>query len=114
MQSDKKNLSERLLDFAASIIKLAIRLNKTSAGRHIGKQLMQSSASAGANYEEACGAESRADFIHKMQVTLKELQETFYRQTALSGLPSSGFPFAQRGRESFLYPCERGLGRGAA
>jgi four helix bundle protein len=46
--------------------------------RHIGKQLMRSSTSAGANYEEACGAESRADFIHKMQVTLKELRETIY------------------------------------
>jgi four helix bundle protein len=39
---------------------------------------MRSSTSAGANYEEACGAESRADFIHKMQVVLKEMRETLY------------------------------------
>ena len=55
-----------------------MKLNKTSVGRHIGKQLMRSATSAGANYEEACGAESRADFIHKMQVSLKELRETFF------------------------------------
>jgi four helix bundle protein len=55
-----------------------MRLNKTSVGRHIGKQLMRSSTSAGANYEEACGAENRADFVHKMQVTLKELREALY------------------------------------
>ncbi len=34
--------------------------------------------SSGANYEEACGAESRRDFIHKLQITLKELKESFY------------------------------------
>ncbi|MBW2003386.1 MAG: four helix bundle protein [Deltaproteobacteria bacterium] len=39
---------------------------------------MPSSTSAGANYEEACGAESRADFIHKLQIALKELRETIY------------------------------------
>jgi four helix bundle protein len=78
MQNEKKNLSERFLDFGARIIKLVIKLNKTSVGRHIGKQLMRSSTSAGANYEEACGAESRADFIHKMQVVLKEMRETLY------------------------------------
>ena len=39
---------------------------------------MRSATSAGANYEEACGAESRQDFIHKMQVVLKELRESLY------------------------------------
>lgn len=78
MQNDKRRLSGRLLDFGASTIRLALKLNKTIVGRHIGKQLMRSATSAGANYEEACGAESRADFIHKMQLTLKELRETLY------------------------------------
>ena len=73
-----KDLSERLLDFAAGIIKLLIRLNKTAVGRHIGNQLMRAATSSGANYEEACGAESKADFIHKMQLVLKELRETLY------------------------------------
>jgi four helix bundle protein len=39
---------------------------------------MRASTSAGANYQEACGAESKADFIHKMQIVLKELKECLY------------------------------------
>ena len=39
---------------------------------------MRSATSSGANYEEACGAESKADFIHKMQLVLKELRESLY------------------------------------
>lgn len=78
MQNKRKDLSERLLDFAAGIIRLLSRLNKTAVGRHIGNQLMWSATSSGANYEEACGAESRADFIHKMQLVLKELRESLY------------------------------------
>jgi len=37
---------------------------------------MRSATSSGANYEEACGTESKADFIHKMQLVLKELRES--------------------------------------
>jgi len=39
---------------------------------------MRSATSCGANYEEACAAESRADFVHKMQIVLKELRESRY------------------------------------
>ena len=78
MQNERNDLSECFLDFAAEIIKLVVRLNKTVVGRHIGGQLTGSGTSAGANYEEACGAESRADFIHKLQIVLKELRESFY------------------------------------
>lgn len=78
VQNDRKNLSERLLDFGASIVRLVIRLEKTYPGRHIGNQLMRSTTSSGANYEEACAAESKAGFIHKMQVVLKELRESLY------------------------------------
>lgn len=73
-----ERLSERLLDFGADIIGLITKLNKTAAGRHIGDQLMRSATSCGANYEEARAAESRADFVHKMQVVLKELRESIY------------------------------------
>jgi len=78
MQNDGQNLSGRLLDFAAAIVRLTPKLNKTMAARHIGNQLMRSATSCGANYEEACAAESRADFVHKMQVVLKELRESSY------------------------------------
>lgn len=78
MKSKHDNISERLLDFAAHIIKLVLKLEKTATGRMVGGQLTRSATSAGANYEEACGAESRADFIHKMQIVLKELKESVY------------------------------------
>ncbi len=78
MKRDGSEISERLLDFAASIVNLTTGLNKTNIDRHIGGQLARSATSAGANYEEACGAESRADFIHKLQIVLKELRESLY------------------------------------
>lgn len=78
MQIERNELSERLLDFATMVIEAVTKLSKTYVGRHIGNQLMRAATSAGANYEEACGAESRADFIHKMQIVLKELKESLY------------------------------------
>jgi four helix bundle protein len=78
MKNERNDLSERLLDFAVNIIKLGARFDKTTVGRHIGGQLVRSGTSSGANYEEACGAESRLDFIHKLQVVLKELRESLY------------------------------------
>jgi len=76
MEERSNDISERLLDYGVEIINLTSELNETMIGRHIGKQLLKSGTSAGANYEEACGAESRADFIHKLQITLKELRES--------------------------------------
>ncbi len=75
---NRNDLSERLLEFAASSIKLTIKLKRTAVGRHIANQLMRAASSSGANYEEACGAESKADFIHKMQLVFKELRESLY------------------------------------
>jgi four helix bundle protein len=86
MQNERENLSDRLLSFAASIIRLTLLLSKTVAGRHIAGQILRSSTSCGANYEEACGAESRADFIHKMQIVLKELRETCIGSSYLPNL----------------------------
>ena len=75
---NRRDLSERLLNFAASSINLTVKLKRTAVGRHVANQLMRSASSSGANYEEACGAESKADFIHKMQLVLKELRESAY------------------------------------
>jgi four helix bundle protein len=69
-------LEQRLIDFAVRIISLTNRLPRTPAGRHIAGQILRSGTSPAPNYGEARGAESRADFIHKMRVVLKELNET--------------------------------------
>ena len=76
MNGKGDQLSERLTDFIVKVIKIVDALPKTIAGRHIGGQLISSATSCGANYEEGCGAESRADFIHKMSIVLKELKES--------------------------------------
>ena len=74
MTSDE--LSERLIVFAARIGKVVDALPDTRMGRHIAGQLVRSGTSPAPNYEEACAAESRADFIHKLGICLKELRES--------------------------------------
>lgn len=69
-------LEERLIDFAVRIVKLSANLPKTSAGRHIAGQIMRSGTSPAPNYGEARGAESHADFVHKLRIVFKELNET--------------------------------------
>src|SRR5436853_2390628 len=66
------------------IIKLVEALPNTLVGRRIGDQLLRSGTSVGANYEEARGAQSSADFIHKLQLSLKELRESHYWLLLLS------------------------------
>src|SRR5881296_4462292 len=69
-------LEERLINFAVRIIKLSANLPNTPAGKHIAGQILRSGTSPAPNYGEARGAESRADFVHKLRVVLKELNET--------------------------------------
>ena len=69
-------LEERLVDFAVRVIPLANRLSTTFAGKHISNQLVRSGTSPAPNYAEARSAESKADFIHKLRIAVKELNET--------------------------------------
>jgi four helix bundle protein len=78
MESKANQLAERLLDYGVAIVKLTAKLDNTLPGKHVGGQLFRSGTSSGANYEEACGAQSRADFIHKLQIVLKELRESSF------------------------------------
>lgn len=77
-ESERKfDLEDRLIDFAVRIIKLSEALPNTKAGNHISTQILKSGTSPAPNYGEAQGAESNADFIHKLKICLKELRETF-------------------------------------
>ena len=76
IQSQANALEERLINYAVRIVKLSASLPKTAAGRHIAGQILRSGTSPAPNYGEARGAESHADFIHKMRIVLKELNET--------------------------------------
>jgi four helix bundle protein len=75
-QSRADKLEERLIDFAVRIVNLSASLPKTPAGKHIAGQIMRSGTSPAPNYGEARGAESHADFVHKLRIVLKELNET--------------------------------------
>lgn len=75
-KSRSDQLEERLIDFASQIIQFSTDLPKTPAGRHIAIQILRSGTSPAPNYAEARGAESRADFIHKLGIVQKELNET--------------------------------------
>jgi four helix bundle protein len=70
------DLLERLLDFAARIGKVVDALPETRMGRHVAGQLVRYGTAPAPNYAEACGAESRKDFVHKLGICLKELRET--------------------------------------
>ena len=70
------DLQDRLVDYAVRIIKLSESLPETKAGKHVSSQILRSGTSPAPNYGEAQSAESKADFVHKLKVALKELRET--------------------------------------
>ena len=71
-------LIERTKDFALRIIRMYSSLPKSSVAQVLGKQILRSGTSVGANYREANRARSKAEFIAKMGDSLKELDETCY------------------------------------
>ena len=72
------DLSERLLDYSARIVKLVGALPPTAVARRLGDQLLRCGTAVGANYEESQAAESKVDFLHKLQIALKEMRESNY------------------------------------
>lgn len=70
------DIEERLLEFAVRVGKAVDALPDTRLGRHIAGQLVRSGTSPAPNYAEACAAESKKDFIHKLAIVLKELRES--------------------------------------
>jgi len=72
------DIKERAFEFGVRIVRLVNTLPRTIAGVKVGNQLVKSGTSIGANVEEADGAESKRDFIHKMSIARKEARETRY------------------------------------
>lgn len=69
------DLEERLVDFAVRVLRVVESLPATGAGLHVGNQLLRCGTSPAANYGEARGSESERDFVHKLRIALKELNE---------------------------------------
>ncbi len=78
MPHDSSNLRNRTKTYALRMIKLYQVLPKSGEAQVIGKQILRSGTSVGAQYREACRAKSPADFISKMEGSLQELDETGY------------------------------------
>ena len=76
MQERKYDLEDRLLEYAASIVRFVEKMPNTRAANHVGGQLLRSGTSPLFNHGEAQAAESSNDFVHKMKICLKELRES--------------------------------------
>lgn len=71
-----ENLKRRTKKFGLDVIRLVERLPKDEVGRVLGRQLLRSGTSVGANYRAACRAKSCADFISKLGNVEEEADES--------------------------------------
>lgn len=78
MSDDKHDLRRRTKEFALRIVRLYAALPQITEAQVMGKQLLRSGTSVGAQYREASRAKSTPDFISKMEGGLQELDETDY------------------------------------
>src|SRR5947207_8184833 len=78
MQKPENDLRDRTKHFALRIVRMFSTLPKTTEARVLGKQLLRSGTSIGANYREACRARSKPEFIAKCGDCLREVDETAY------------------------------------
>jgi len=75
-QKKPVDIQQRTFDFGVRIIKFVDKLPHTLSATELGRQLLKSGTSIAANMEEAKGAESKSDFIHKTSIAYKEARET--------------------------------------
>src|SRR4051812_11717840 len=78
MNAARQDLRKRTKDYALRIVKLYAALPNGAVAQVLGKQILRSGTSVGAQYREACRAKSNADFINKIEGALRELDETQY------------------------------------
>src|SRR5437763_7160613 len=78
MQKEEQDLRDRTKAFALRIVRMFSALPKTTEAQVLGKQLLRSGTSIGANYREAFRARSKAEFIAKCGDSLREIEESAY------------------------------------
>lgn len=71
-------LAERTMNFALSVVRLQGKLPRNPVGDVIGRQVLRSATSVGAQYREACRARTPAEFVSKLESSMQELEETGY------------------------------------
>ena len=79
------NILDKCIAFSIKINKLRKYLREKQHEYNNSDQIQRSGTSIGANYSEACDAESKADFIHKLAIAQKETNETIYWLKVLYG-----------------------------
>jgi four helix bundle protein len=75
---DRRELLERVKEFAHRCVKLALALPDTPLGRHVRGQLIRCSTGAAANYRAACVAQSRAAWVAKLSIGIEEVDESCF------------------------------------
>jgi four helix bundle protein len=78
MQPEEKDRRRRTKEFGLRVVRMFSRLPKTTEAQVLGKQILRSGISVGANYREAYRARSKSEFIAKCGDSLRELEETAY------------------------------------
>jgi len=73
-----QDIVDRTAAFADRVIKMSFSLPDNPVGWELGRQIVRSAMSVGANIEESQAGESKSDFIHKMKIARKECRETKY------------------------------------
>src|SRR5690349_17231727 len=71
-----EEFSERLWRFSVEVARIVELIPDQRVGRHVAGQLIRCGTSSAPNYDEACDAESRKDFIHKLSIAAMEMRET--------------------------------------
>jgi four helix bundle protein len=86
MDLPPRDIECRTFEFALRVVRLCHKLGDTpGVGRTLAQQLLRAGTSIGANVEEAQAGQSRADFINKLNIALKEAREAHYWLRLLSG-----------------------------
>ena len=78
LEAQPEDIRARTFRFALQIIALVEKLPNTISATTIGKQLIRSGTSIGANVEEATAAHSKSDFVYRMNISLREARETLF------------------------------------
>ena len=95
-------VEDRLVDFGVRVARMSEQLPRTELGRYYANQILRASNAPAPMYGEARCSESSADFVHKMKLALKELNETriwmkmierygFFKPDVLTELKSENF-----------------------
>ena len=82
---NKEEFLDKCIEFSVKINKLRKYLREKQHEYNNSDQIQRSGTSIGANYSEACDAESKADFVHKLGIAQKEANETIYWLKVLYG-----------------------------